>query len=223
MKPITISNDSINDILSNISSSVYNDEIIDYILKDVKQKKSNLIPEYIGYSDEYFYKAFSEFNIEEFAYPRDALMVSEESNQFLHTALKKYKNKLQRKLCVNGNALSAMYPSGGYIGWHHNGNAPGYNILFSYSLDGDGWFKYYDYSDNEIKTLYDNPGWNVKVGYYPNQKVEPNRVYWHSAYTSRPRTSIAFIVRDKDLWISMINDITNGKYDHDVVSQGPAQ
>lgn len=223
MKPIELSNPIIRNILDSMSSSVYNESTIDLIVNDVKSRKSDLIPEHSGYSDEYFYKALNELDHREFGFPREALMVSESLNKALYSCLKKYKLKLQRRLCAANNSLSVVYPSEGYIGWHHNGNAPGYNILFSYSLDGKGWFKYYDYVDQEIKTLYDKPGWNVKVGYYPDQIKEPERVYWHAAKTVSPRLSIAFIVNDRDLWLGMINDITDGNYDSDVESQGPLQ
>jgi len=38
------------------------------------------------------------------------------------------------------NALAMYYPPGGFLGWHHNGNAPGYNVLFTYNQTGDGKF-----------------------------------------------------------------------------------
>ena len=34
------------------------------------------------------------------------------------------------------NAVKMVYPKGGYMGWHHNANAPGYNILLSWSEKG---------------------------------------------------------------------------------------
>lgn len=221
MRPIKLSNKAISTVLNSIQSTIYSEEFLDPTKSKVKRHSSGLITEYEPYSDEYFYKAFNEFNLKEFAFPRDDYMGSIKHIEPVNTALKKFGNKLQRRLCAQGNALFAIYPPGGYIGWHHNGNAPGYNILFSYSQDGKGWFKYYDYADKEIKTIYDEPGWNVKVGYYPNQEAEPERVYWHSAYTENTRVSIAFIVNDRDLWLSMIDDISDGNYDESLKSQGP--
>ena len=41
-------------------------------------------------------------------------------------------------------AVKMYYPEGGYMGWHNNHNAHGYNILFSYTKNGKGFFKFQD-------------------------------------------------------------------------------
>ena len=61
-------------------------------------------------------------------------------------------------------AVKMYYPTDGYMSWHNNHNAPGYNILFSYTEQGDGWFRYKDPKTSEIVTMYDEPGWTAKVG-----------------------------------------------------------
>lgn len=45
------------------------------------------------------------------------------------------------ELSAHRNALACFYPPGGGITWHNNWNAPGYNILFTYSHTGEGYFK----------------------------------------------------------------------------------
>ena len=37
-------------------------------------------------------------------------------------------------------ALSAIYPPGGYLGWHTNADVPGRNIIFTWSKTGEGLF-----------------------------------------------------------------------------------
>ena len=37
-----------------------------------------------------------------------------------------------------------MYPPGGYISWHNNANASAYNLVFTWSESGNGYFKYID-------------------------------------------------------------------------------
>ena len=48
------------------------------------------------------------------------------------------------------NALSQLYPPEGFIAWHNNANAVGYNLIFTWSETGEGWFKYLDKYGNEI-------------------------------------------------------------------------
>ena len=64
------------------------------------------------------------------------------------------------------NGAGQYYPPGGYMSWHDNRNAPGYNILITWSEKGDGFFRYYDMDKNTIETMLDRPGWTAKVGYY---------------------------------------------------------
>ena len=59
--------------------------------------------------------------------------------------------ELQVKLCTKNNALCAMYPPKGFISWHNNANASAYNLIFTWSETGEGYFKYIDgYTGNEI-------------------------------------------------------------------------
>jgi hypothetical protein len=224
MRPITLHNDSILKVLNKIVDSVYDpDTLAELVSSDkVIDSKCPLISDLDGYSDEYFYRAKNDFNVKEFGFPTCSRMLETNGSLKLTELLKKHTRRLQRKLGGEAGALTALYPENGYIGWHHNGNAPGYNILFSYSTDGKGKFQYYDYETESIIPLYDSPGWNVKVGYYPDQNKEPERVYWHEADTVNPRLSIAFIVDDRALWKNMIFDITGGDYDAEYIeNQGP--
>lgn len=103
-------------------------------------------------------------------------------------------------------AVTMLYPENGYMGWHHNANAPGYNILLSYSIDGDGFFRYVDPTTKEIVTLQDTPGWSIKVGYYGSFEQE-NKIVWHCARTKKIRFTIAFIVPKESMWHDMCEDI----------------
>ena len=49
-----------------------------------------------------------------------------------------------------------------FIGWHNNANASAYNLIFTWSETGDGYFKYVDgYTGDEI-VIPDKKGGNVK-------------------------------------------------------------
>ena len=104
-------------------------------------------------------------------------------------------------------AVQMYYPPGGYMNWHHNANCPGYNILMSYSQDGNGFFRYQDPVSKEIITMEDVPGWTAKVGYY-GPLNEPDKVIWHCAKTfSGPRLTFGYVIPDEAMWEMMCEDI----------------
>lgn len=105
------------------------------------------------------------------------------------------------------NAVKMLYPKGGYMGWHHNANAPGYNILLSWSKDGKGFFRYQDPITKEIVTMQDSPGWTCKVGYY-GPWHEPDRIYWHCASAAEEeRVTLGYIIPHLGMWENMCEDI----------------
>ena len=105
------------------------------------------------------------------------------------------------------NAVKMLYPKGGYMGWHHNANASGYNILLSWSEKGTGFFRYQDPITKEIITMNDTPGWTCKVGYYGPWN-EPDKIYWHCAGAEHEeRVTLGYIIPHKGMWESMIDDI----------------
>lgn len=226
MREVSLKNQRIKKILSGITEAAFEEETLKKICKDAREYKDPRIEGLHGVSEEYF-KTALKLNVRDYAYPQCQLgagtnLIEPQASPVLHEVAKKKIIKIHRTLGAKDTALCMMYPEKGYIGWHHNGNAPGYNLLFSYSMDGDGWFKYYDREKDEIVKMQDSPGWNVKCGYYPSEKTETDRVYWHAAYTEKPRLSIAFIIPQRDLWLSMIEYITDGDYDRDhLQSQGP--
>ena len=105
------------------------------------------------------------------------------------------------------NAVKMMYPKGGFMGWHHNANAPGYNILLSWSKEGKGFFRYQDPLTKEIVTMQDTPGWTCKVGYY-GPWHEKDKIYWHCASAEHEeRLTLGYIIPHEGLWNDMIEDI----------------
>lgn len=229
MRELSLKSQRIIKILSGITEAVYETPgAIEKLSKEAREKKDELIKDYESHDDRYFRKALTEHPIESFGFPRSSFMANtsnlsrETDSKFFYDIVGKKITRLQNTVGSSRNALCALYPDGGYIGWHHNGNAPGYNILFSYSQDGDGYFKYYDREKDEIVYMHDKPGWNVKCGYYPSEKTEPNRVYWHAAATKKARLSIAFVIPDRKIWFSMLEYVSEGDYNEDFLkSQGP--
>jgi len=102
------------------------------------------------------------------------------------------KEDLQAWAGTRNNALSAVYPAGGFISWHNNANAPGYNVLFTWSSEGDGQFEYIDPITNEHVVVPDVKGWQCKFGYYGTYD-EQDKLMYHAASTNCLRATIAYM------------------------------
>lgn len=101
-------------------------------------------------------------------------------------------------LGVRHNALTAYYPPGGYISWHNNANAPAYNLLFTWSENGNGQFNYVDPVSKDIVVMPDVEGWQCKAAYFGHYQ-EPERLFYHSAKTDCWRITVSFTFDTSDL------------------------
>jgi len=84
------------------------------------------------------------------------------------------------------SALFVHYPNNGLTGWHTNWNANAYQILFTWSETGDGFFSYWDKQQNKVVTVQDKPGWQCRW-YYFGRKDEPEHHCWHTCYSGNSR------------------------------------
>jgi hypothetical protein len=89
------------------------------------------------------------------------------------------------------SALLSFYPKGGFVGWHTNWDANAYQVLFTWSKTGDGYFRYLDKKTGEIVTVQDKPGWQCRHYYFGN-KHEEDLHCWHSAYAGCERITLAY-------------------------------
>ena len=118
-------------------------------------------------------------------------------------------SRLMQVLSAKLNTLNTVYPPGGFISWHNNANACGYNILFSWSETGDGWFKYWDINEEREITIHDVQGWQCKMGYF-GPYYKPDTLCYHTASTNCWRISVAYIFAEEDsFWKEVIEDIEN--------------
>ena len=117
-----------------------------------------------------------------------------------------FSRKFKNILSSPAFAANLYYPSGGYMGWHNNHNASGYNILLSYAKNGDGFFRYKDPKTLQTITIEDKPRWTAKVGYY-GSKDEKDKIYWHCARAYEDRLTLGFIIPNESMWKMMIDDI----------------
>lgn len=116
-------------------------------------------------------------------------------------------SKLMEFMSARNNALNACYPPGGFISWHNNANAKGYNIIITYSENGNGWFDYWDLEKKERVRIQDKPGWQAKMTYF-GPYDNPDKLCYHAAYTDDYRITVAFVFDEADeFWEEVIEDL----------------
>lgn len=101
------------------------------------------------------------------------------------------RKKFPAYLGVHSSALTNYYPPNGFVGWHTNWNANAYQVLFTWSKNGDGQFKYLNNENDEIITIKDKPGWQARAFYF-GRKDEPEHHCWHAAHTNCDRFTFAY-------------------------------
>lgn len=161
-------------------------------------------------SEEYFNTIDQEKHIgfPEKSFGMDMGMIKS-SDESLKTRIRKVDSDLNSILGSKHCAVKMYYPEGGYMGWHNNHNASGYNILLSYTKTGNGFFRYKDPSTMNTHTMFDDKGWTAKVGYFGNLE-EKEHLYWHCARAHEDRLTLGFVIPDKSFWEMMVDDIECG-------------
>jgi hypothetical protein len=166
-------------------------------------------------SEEYLQKAIAA-NPLDYGFPRHSWgleLVQDKSfieDSELIDVSQKVNDKLMNFFGARFNALQMYYPAGGYIGWHTNCNAKGYNIVMSCNPGADGYFVHYDHNEKKYNYFYDKAGWNIKAGYFGSD-LEPEKMYWHAAKTNTPRVTLSYIIDNKNMWMDMMDDIEMDK------------
>lgn len=98
---------------------------------------------------------------------------------------------LAAELGAAANALFSFYPPKGFIGWHTNWNAYSYQVLFTWSETGDGYFSYYDVPNDEVIIVPDKKGWSAKTYFFAPKEDTQNHC-WHTAYTECDRMTLCY-------------------------------
>ena len=93
-------------------------------------------------------------------------------------------------LGAHTSALLSYYPPGGFVGWHTNFDANAYQVLFTWSETGEGFFEYYDKKNDEIIKIPDVAGWQCRH-YYFGAGHEEDLHCWHAAYAGCQRITLA--------------------------------
>jgi hypothetical protein len=105
--------------------------------------------------------------------------------------MQKVKYDFASELGAHTSALLSYYPPGGFVGWHTNFDANAYQVLFTWSETGDGFFEYYDKKNDEIIKIPDVPGWQCRH-YYFGAGHEEDLHCWHAAYAECQRITLAY-------------------------------
>jgi hypothetical protein len=105
--------------------------------------------------------------------------------------MQKVKYDFASHLGAHTSALLSYYPPGGFVGWHTNYDANAYQVLFTWSETGEGFFEYYDKKTDEIVKIQDVPGWQCRH-YYFGAGHEEDLHCWHAAYAGCQRITLAY-------------------------------
>ena len=117
--------------------------------------------------------------------------------------LRDLNDKMMNFLSVKHNALAAVYPPGGFISWHNNANAPGYNLIFSYSEDGSGYFEYIHPETKEVVRSQDQAGtWTCKAAYFGHYGQD-DQIMYHAASTDDWRCTVSYVFDHSDESIAL--------------------
>lgn len=153
---------------------------------------------------------------QELGFPRDfkAVTMSHIKNsnpQKWTKIISEWRYDFASRIGVKACSLFNYYPPDSWIGWHTNHAANGYQFLFTWSKNGDGYFKYYDKKNDEIVVIPDKPGWQCRWFYF-GRLDEPEHMCWHGCYAKGERMTLAYrIDNDKksspqDHYAQMIRD-----------------
>jgi len=209
MKWISIS-DELLGILEPYSDWFFEQDLSSLEELATKNPKNNPISQLgWGTSDEYLKEIVDKDGAHE-GYPEMSYSYDLQAGDHPRLFQRKYQ-KFSTTLCnflgARNEAVHVFYPKMGYMGWHNNWNAHGYNILISYTQNGRGFFKYRDPKTHENTHMQDPEGWSCKVGYYGRGR-EPDKVYYHCAGTYEPRLTLGYVIPHLGLWESMVDDIS---------------
>jgi len=122
--------------------------------------------------------------------------------------------KISIALGVRNTAVATLYPPDGYISWHNNANAHGFNIIFSWSETGESQFDYLeDDGDGKKVELIDRKGeWVCRYGVFGSYYNGKHPIVYHCAKTKCWRITIAFVFNHEestqDFQEMVIEDIT---------------
>ena len=147
-------------------------------------------------------------------FPESALLVDYKNSPIVETSIKSrdraisITQELTSELGAEHNSLLCYYPVNGYIGWHHNANAGGYNVLFTFHDSNGGYFEEYDMIAGKYIKHEDGIGWSAKTGYFGSFDDPEEKKVWHcAANRSGNRITVSYIINQYDMWMDMKDEL----------------
>jgi len=170
----------------------------DYISDEYKLKIMNMGAFHDGYPEK-----LRGYNIK---------LINDNPKHYDAEITKKYieiNEKLQHVLSTRFNALCAVYPPEGFISWHNNANASSYNLIFTWSENGNGYWKHVNPYTGKDVIVPDTPGWQCKAFYFGSYEDRPEDLIYHMASTDcwRMTVSYTFDRHHKQFWEDVIEEI----------------
>lgn len=197
MTELTIRNKEILDKLEYVRSTVFTSKAVDpdFYTPKLKYAPPDALDDGEKYlSEEHLFRhmvddSHAGFPVEHNSFPIEH---GKDECDLLYEVYEFSRYQFISELGGNSSAVFLYYPPGGFVGWHTNQNNSGYQFIFTYSKEGNGYFQYYDKSKAEIIRTNDLPGW--KCHYHHFGEDTPDHC-WHSAYTNEPRLTICVLFR----------------------------
>lgn len=106
--------------------------------------------------------------------------------------------RLMQQLAVRNVAVATLYPPGGYIAWHNNANANGFNILFTWSETGEGSFDYIDENGERVVLKDKANEWVCRYGHFGKYHQDKYPIVYHAADTDCWRITVAFVFNSSE-------------------------
>ena len=210
MRWIDINNEDILSTVTNYSDWFFTQDLTELDEISNREGRHQGFQKEKGCSEEYL-RDIIEKDGKHVGFPERTISVDVSSDESVPLRYKQKCRDMATELCsylgARNQAVNVYYPCEGFMGWHNNWNASGYNILLSYSKNGNGFFRYRDPLTKKIITMHDRKGWSCKVGYYGRGR-EPDKVYYHCAGTHEPRITLGFVIPHLEMWRDMIEDIS---------------
>ena len=130
-------------------------------------------------------------------------MFNDKSNSHIpKTFVDKYNDiskRLMTELAVRNNAVATLYPPSGFISWHTNANASGFNLIFTWSETGDGYFEYIDENGETVRLQDAKNEWVCRYGMFGEYFQTKHPIVYHAAYTDCWRMTLGFIFSKEDI------------------------
>jgi len=156
-----------------------------YTSREYANEVMRLGEQHDGYPDDMYGYSFSASRVK---FRGDNIKAHNEIIERYERLINTFKNNYAMK----NNALFTLYPPNGFISWHNNANAAAYNVILTWSENGNGYFEYFDINKKEFVRIHDKPGWSCKISYFGHYG-EKNKLLYHTAHTDCWRMTISFI------------------------------